>query len=405
MSSITFQKGNGGLARTRSGEDFYSGLLVLQASIPSVFANGATREYGNLAQAEADGIALGSSTTGRLHYYIKRFFDRCPGGLLTVGVRSNGDVADATLKSHLKAFVLGANRKLRQVAMYVPKDLYTVSGGNTTINALASLQAGAEELEADEAAPVQVLYACDFSDATDHTSFPALTAFPLVAVCIGASEQGQGTGLAVANNRADLGACLGDVAAAKVHENIGWVEKFNIEQGQEMASPVLDGCLQKVSVLTEAQKEALANKGYVFAHKEVGIGGTYWYDDRTAVVPENDYAQISANRTMHKAMRGIRTALLPKVRGPIYVQANGNLRPEDAALFQTIAAAPLGNMVAAGELSGDEAAPQATATRMVSISPAQNILSTRNLQVDVSLLPVGVTKAFTVPIKFVTSLA
>ena len=191
-----------------------------------------------------------------------------------------------------------------------------------------------------------------------------------------------------------IGAMLGVTAVAAVHENIGWVGKFEISGDGELDTLAFTtGDLYKsVSTPTLA---LLENRGYVYARKYIGRSGSFFNDSATNVTVSSDYAYIENGRTIDKAIRGINEALTDYLNSPLYVDPNtGRLSELTIEIFRNAASIPLVVMLTDGELSGYE----------VIIDPEQNVLSTSKIEITVKLVPVGVAREIVVNIGYTVSL-
>ena len=97
---------------------------------------------------------------------------------------------------------------------------------------------------------------------------------------------------------------------------------------------------------------------------------------------------------MDKVVRGIRTYLLPKLGGNVYIdKATGQLQTHSVEFLQTTAQKALEDMEKAGELSG----------YVVEIDPDQNVLSTSEIEFVIRPVGVGVVRRFKVKIGFAES--
>ena len=195
---------------------------------------------------------------------------------------------------------------------------------------------------------------------------------------------------------------LGAVALAKVHESIGWQTKFNMSDGDN---------LEEVEFLPSTSwagaaaslKTQLNNYAYVYLIKEVDKAGTFWSSDKTAVAATSDYARIRNVRSIDKAVRGLRTKLLPLVSSPVYVQSDGTLPEDQIAVFQNA-----GNQIIGGEYNKSNAsgsmvvAGELSAGRTI-VDPLQDVLATGTVEVTAELIPVGAAEAIVVNIGFVAS--
>lgn len=389
MNDITFIKGASGLGTPLSGKDFYSGLVFYlpgATALPAGFdTTHRTKQVFQIQDAEALGIAQGSSNYGFMWYHINEFFSLAPKGVLYIhiGVNPVGpavhDFAEITTMQNY------ANGEIRQVGVYYNDVAFATSQVNSAQAIYTALNTAHK--------PLHIILAPDIHAVTDLTTLSDLTALTdgQVSVCIGQDAGGAGLALftSLVKSITCVGAMLGTVALSAVNENIGWVGKFNQTHGVELdIIAISNGALiadQSDSLLT-----AIQNKGYTFLRKQVGIAGSYYNDSFTAIIVTDDYHTIENNRTMDKAKRGIRTYLLPKLNSPLFVQSDGTLRPDTIADFQTTTEQALEQMKIANELSAYQ----------VIINPAQNVISTSKLAITVKIIPVGVARQIEVTVGF-----
>ncbi|MEZ5195114.1 MAG: DUF2586 family protein [Bacteroidales bacterium] len=146
--------------------------------------------------------------------------------------------------------------------------------------------------------------------------------------------------------------------------------------------------------LTGNDLSALDTKGYIFAYKESGISGTYFNDSHTCIDITSDYAYIENNRTIDKAIRGVRTYLLPELNGPVSVDpVSGKLAADYCKYLEEQAGLALKYMQQAGEVNGYG----------LFVDPDQNVLSTSVVNVAIAIVPIGVSRTINVTIGFTLS--
>jgi hypothetical protein len=390
MNEITFIKGKGGLGRPIQGEDHISGMVFYSASLPSGFSTSdRIKQVFSVEQAEELGIAKGSVNFGVMHYHISEFFRIQNSGAtgLFVGIFAvPGGAYTFAEVTTLRDFAEG---KIRQVGVYMTSTAFATSQV-TTLQGIATDSATAKK-------PISsIIYAPDISAVTDLSTLgdlKALTA-PNVSVVIGQDAGNEGADLfdTVDKSISCMGALLGAVSLSKVSENIGWVAKFNVAEEELDTISFSNGTLFKN--LSDSAIEAIDDKGYIFLRKIVGIDGSYFNDSYTAVASTSDYAFIENNRTIDKAIRNIRTSLLPELNGQLFVDATGKLANETIEYFVTLAGRPLEQMKNERDLSEFK----------VTIDPNQNVASTSKLVIAVQLVPVGVARAIEVNIGFTVKL-
>ena len=334
------------------------------------------------SEAETLGIIEGSANHSVLWYHINEYFKAQPQGELYLGLYDSTSI-DYSVIETVQTF---ANGRIRQIAVF---DVTAYATGTTT-----TLQTSATALETANK-PLVVLYAGDFTAETLSTigDLRALSN-KNVAVILGEDGDGDGAALAASTGASvtALGATLGAVSLSNVHENIGWVGKFQMSKDLELDEPAFaDGTLVKDTTTT--LQAALQTKGYIFLRKHVGIDGTYFNDSPTSIAVTNDLAYIENNRTLDKAIRGVRTFMLPNLSGPITVNADGTLQEETIAMFKNDSDRALEAMERDGEVSAF----------VTIIDPAQDVLTTSKVEITLKIVPVGVARQIEVKIGFAVS--
>lgn len=189
-----------------------------------------------------------------------------------------------------------------------------------------------------------------------------------------------------------LGAVMGALAKANVHESIAWVKQFNLftDHFQEIELGFgdinLDEAeenflsLNRYESLSPSLLDELDDKGYIFPIKYAGReNGIYISKDQTCST--GDYRTIARNRTINKSRRAVRAALLPYVNSPLMVNpSTGFLAPSKITAFKTLVGDILAKMQAAQEISG----------YAVTIDANQNVLVDDTLRISYVIVPVGV---------------
>lgn len=394
MQKLTITRTNGNIVRSLAGEDHISGLVFYSATLPTATegADGFTateriRAISSIETAEKYGITADAAAweTKVLHYTLSSIFNMNPGVSLYVGIFKPATGANAF--SEIKQIQNYAGGRLRQVGVWNG----AVELSDTLMNSLQSVRT---TLEAQNK-PLSILYAPKVTDVTTLPSNLAKTGRSGVSVIIGQDGAGVAAELyADAGNTAKasvsaLGELLGAVSKAKVHESIAWVESFPTN----IAVPAFgDG--KKYRDLDETVIETLDSSRYIFLRTYDGLAGAFFNDNHTLDDATSDYAYISDVRTMDKAVRGIRTYLLPKLGRPMKVDAStGKLERTIVEHLITTGNKALEEMEKAGELSGYK----------FDIDPDQNILSTSRVRGVIKNVPVGVMRNLDLEIGFATS--
>ena len=212
----------------------------------------------------------------------------------------------------------------------------------------------------------------------------------------------------------NLGAVLACLAVAPVDVKIAYVANFNL-------SMVMTSCELGFGNLTlNTKKDAfdesvvsfnniktisytkrntkLHQKGYNFLRDYEGLeNGVFISDDMTLSI--GDYRSLTRCRTMHKARRSVRLALLPMVNQAFEVDTStGQLTDADVTVIRNAVYNALDkNMVQPGtqttQISGRE----------VTIDKSQNILENDQLLIDFAIVPKGYASAIYVTEGFASS--
>lgn len=385
MNGVKFIREQGGLGRTLAGSDHISGLIVY----------GETAVEKKLLLSVED-LTLQNITVKNnpvLHYHASEFFRINEGAKLYVQAVAESD----SNYSEVKVLQNFAQGNIRQIAVCDFK-----TGVSSLSASVAKLNQIATEL-GNANTPLSVLLSLKVI-ASDMTSLPDLHSLNAERVSVVLGQDGAGRGAYIAQTTASIsciGAVLGALSKANVHESIGWVEKQNLvstayakaltgdtQKALELDTPAFcDG--SKLGNYTPAQIQAIHDKGYIFLTKYTGTTGTFFNDSFTATALTSDYAYLENNRTIDKAIRGINKALLPKVSGPAYVEPeSGKLDFSTIKSLEALADDVLSQMKKDGELSGYK----------VSINPNQQVLRTSKLEVVIKLVPVGTLREIIVKI-------
>jgi len=363
-----------------------------------------------------------------LHYHISEYFREQPKGVDFVGIFAQGTY-DATEVETIQNFAQG---EIRQLGIYLSHEVFASSQLTTTQGKLDILET--------EHKPLSVVFHSDLSSATLST-LPDLTTLSNERVSMLIGEEGDFHQAAYVNTKAYLsgekvtfqgkayiskanttgnapwdgsnwtelredlesisgfsigtmGTTLGNVSFAKVNESIGFVAKFNVVTGTGLDEVAFaTGDLFKN--ISTSLKDSLNDFHYTFLRKLDGISGTFNSDSFTAIATTSDFATIENNRTMDKAIRNIRTNVLPLLNSPLFVNEDGTLREDTISLFRNNADKPLVDMLVADEISA----------RKVTIDPSQNVLASSVLNIGVLIVPVGVARSIVFNIGFAVNIS
>lgn len=394
LPDVLIKKGQGGLGRQKPTDDGISGLLTQGVAIVGRLALNTDYELRSVQAAEALGIgATGAYAT--THYHLSEYWRLSPGAVLILRVVAQSvdmtDMLDRTLP-HAKNMLVAANGRIKQLAVvlnpaagYVPN---IVAGLDSDVaGAVVKGQALAAE-EFTQHRPVVVLVA-----GHSYTG-PAAGAVDLRAQAAELVSVVIGTDYLAFPAEPAIGTLLGTVSAAAVHENVGWVGKFNLAgDGHFLQAGLSSG--QALNALVAGEVATLHEKGYLLAIPHAGVDGYYWNDSHTCASLDSDYVYLENVRTINKACTITRRALLPSLKGPLPLTATGALRPAVvASLEASVKTAIEAGMKRAGEISDLD----------VYIDPDQNVQSTSKVEVKLNLISVATGRLLEATVGFAQSL-
>lgn len=390
-NTIKFQRTNGNVPKTTAGQDHISGFIAYVTALPSGFTESARiQACSSIETAEKLGITSDKSASWEirlLHYHLSEVYRLNPGISLYVGLFAKPSGENYTF-SEIKVLQNYTGGSIRQVAVWCGTKALTAGD-------LTALQGIATNLQEYDR-PLSILYAPKVTSVTSMVTNLAGAGKCNVSVVIGQAGKGVGADLfADAGNTgkasvSGIGVALGITSRAAVHQSIASVENF--PTGVDLPA-FGDGTLLRD--LDSAIVESLDTARYLYFVTYDGFADSYFNDSHTMDEAVSDYAMIENVRTMDKAVRGIRKALLPKLGGTLYVDADtGQLASYEVEYLTTIANKPLEDMRKSGELSG----------MLVEIDPNQDVLSTSTLEFVIKQVGVGVLRHIKCKIGFAKSL-
>ena len=308
MNSLKIERQNGNVPKSVVGEDHVSGFIayLAEAEIPEGFKTDHVQAVSTINAAEALGIKDDAESWGVrvLHYQLSEIFRVNPSISLYVGVFPKPESYKFTEIKTVQNFASG---RIRQLAIWCGDKEFSSDD-------VTAIQGVADALD-EENAPLSVLYAPKVSAVQSMPADVAGANQCRVSVVI--AQAGSGTGAELyadeANGEAKasvsaIGVVLGLLSAAAVHQSISWVKNFPTG----VSVPAFgDGTLYRD--LDKALVEQLDSGRYLFFVTHIGQAGSYVNDSHTMDSATSDYAMIESVRTMDKAVRGIRTYLIPEL--------------------------------------------------------------------------------------------
>jgi hypothetical protein len=329
-----------------------------------------------------------ASEVDELHYHISQFFRVQPKGVLYVGIYAKpGGAYTFAEVSTLFNFAQG---EIRQVGVYAPGTAFTTAKVTTLDGIMMANEALYRPASAIVTMDLTGILPSALTDLSGNSDY---------RVSVDIAQDGAAKGLelykALGKTIGSMGAMLGMMAFMKVNESIAWVGKSQVSDGVEFDTPAFgDGTL--LSSVTTTLLDTLTDYKYVFFRKFGDAKtGTWFNDSGTAIISTNDFAYIENVRTMDKAIRGIYTNTLDKLNAPILLNSDGTLTEDEIAEYERLASIQLDTMLRDREISAYK----------VEIDPAQDVLSTSEVEISIFIVPTGTARFIKYNVSFVQSVA
>ena len=395
FNGATVNRVDGGLGRTTANSDNVSLLVIGNAIATAGLPLNAVKRVLDLKDLETMGITASYDDVNSIlaHHHASEVFRLNPDVELyvvsTTPVSRNVEIVKAVRTfPQIKLLAIAANVTASPVAIAVE---------------VAALKLEViDELLQDKIRIDSILIGSDqFTAATAISAYPDLRALntPNVSVILGQDPAVAAIKTAYANYAA-VGTALGALSRRGVNENLGSVDAndkpdyakglnywtlSDIARGLFLTAALQSG--KNFAALTAAERQALNEKGYIFIGGYAGFAGFYFSNSPTCTAVTSDYAYIENNRVWNKAARGVRTALLPRVkRNVLKDPETGFVKTSEARELESVASKPLQDMVNAGEISAGD----------VYINPAQAFVGETALEVKATIVYNGIVFEFNV---------
>lgn len=359
FTGVSVNKLNGGLGRKNPTNDDVC-LLIVGCNVSSISANHNTL-YKLIEASSADTLgftaAYDTLNQNLVRHHIEEFFRLAPNATLYV-VPVLPDDQDLMFKS-VALLVRGTDAKMIGIAGGKYKVGETEELVQEVVDSLASEYHRLDAVLLEGAGNQFVDITGLLKPVTDFFDLRTLNA-PNVSVCIAQSSE-----IPIPlSGFAEIGAALGMLAVRLVSENLGSVsiENYPSEKKGNENYPLNDALHfrsvklsngQNINELSMSQLTELDRKGYIFAASYSGYAGVFFNGSPTCIKSSSDYAYIENNRIWNKAARGIRNALLPRVKSRIKIDAStGYITDTQIGSLEATAGAALQTMLKNNEISG-----------------------------------------------------
>lgn len=359
FEGVIINKGEYGLNRSNASTDAVMALVAFTPEVANPALNTAIRciQPSDLDEAAIDS-AYDANNAVLLRHHVEEFFRLAPLGTLYVIPTDQPTAAEFFASAPGKA-IFRENTDIKRVGFVYNAEVLDLD---------LQAEANAVQLFINALKTDHILLDGVYLEGR-NVGTSAITMRDLMAKNVSVVI-GQAAAIAALDpayaTYSDVGSTLGMRAARKVNENLGSVDIVNKPNDKKgtVSYPLTDALLGRwitvnlsdgtsVNSLTRAERKQLTDFGYIYAGSFQGFSGYYFNGEPTCVELASDYSTGENNGVWNKAARGIRTALLPKVRGWFKRSAEtGELSVTATTNLENLAKKPLDTMVANEEISG-----------------------------------------------------
>ena len=380
---------NGLLGTVPDNQDGLLGLLVLGATaVSTTFVLGTP--YRLVRPDDLTALGITTTNNARIVELVKQFYAEAEEGtpvyLLGLAATSMTTVLDVD-NGPMKAVLQGLHGSLRGLIVASASSAsVTVTDGldPDVLTAMPKAQALAVWAADNLYAPIFViLEGRHFESAADAPDLKSL-AYNRVGVFIG--------DVTVSSANAAVGTLAGRIASVPVQRNIGRVADGAVApEKMYIGANTVD--------LSMSVVDTLYSKGYMCPRIYIGLSGYYLVDDPLAVAGTDDYAHLTARRTVDKAARIAYITMLQFLLDEIEVNNDGTMQQPILKSWQAAVEDAINEqMAAAGELS----VVDGSGCKFY-IDPKQNVLSTSKVEGTLKVRPFGYARDIIVNIGFLTN--
>ena len=386
---ITFAEGN--LGKVGDSPDGLVALMVASAAVGNTYELG--KPYSIRSVADLKALKVAEDNNATLLKHVREHYAEAGEGseLIIYGVDKGKTMAELATKGASEDEA-GELRKL----------ITLCKGRLRTVGIALDAQ---DEPDATEGIVADVLSAIPKAQETAVYATDVLYA-PLFVILEGRGFKRQGlkdlselgcnrVGVFVGDTRAEgkgaaIGLLTGRIAKSAIQRNVG-----RVRDGKIAADAIyLSG--QPIEQQTGAVAD-LYTKGYICPRQYVGRAGFYFCDDRLATSESDDYAHVTARRTIDKAYRIAYDTLLSFLLDELELEADGTLHPATIRSWeQEVTSAVDRAMTAKGELSADESTGSACRFEIL----PTNVLATSEVRAKLSVRPFGYARYIDVELGF-----
>ena len=390
LPGINIRYMNGQLGTVPESQDGLLALAVIGATaVPSTFTLGSA--YLIYRATGLTDLGVTEENNARLVELVSQFYSEAPEGtpLVVVGYESTDTMTALCDKTagKLKALLELQDGDLRGIVLATVEDSdddATEGLDADVFTALAKGQELAEYAASELYAPIFIAF--EGAGYKDSASLKDLSEETYNRCCVIIGDVTSGS------KHAAMGTFAGRVAASAVQRNIGRVADGKLAPLQMyIGTKTVESAKDDITTIY--------GKGYITPRTYVGRTGYFWTDDRMACEETDDYAHLTARRTVDKAARIAYDTLLDYMLTEIETNEDGTMQQDVLKSWQAeVESAIDTQMTAKGELSSTDGSGCSCY-----IDPAQNVVSTSIITLTLKVRPFGYARTINVDLGFQVS--
>ena len=381
LPRVKIAMANGVLGATSASADGLLGLICSAVAVSGKFE--LNKPYVLTGYDDLATLGITEESNAGIEKLIRDFYAEAGAGtrVYIMGVPNTvtlSNMVDYTVLTNARKLIEVSNGEVRGIiAKYIPAEGYTptVTDGldADVYAAITKAQELAEWAATSKFSPVFVTlegrsYSGDSTELEDLTT----RTDNRVSVLIGDTAKN--------TNGAAMGLLAGRIAASPVQRNIGRVKDGAVGADEIYIANI---------AAEQADVEGIHDKGFITFRTFVGRSGYFFTNDPMATLPTDDYARLAYRRTIDKAYRIAYITLTNELLDEVPLLTDGTIMPAFAKSWeQLVINAISSQMTAQGELSVDPSDPNDQGVECF-IDPAQNVASTRRINVTVRVRPYG----------------
>lgn len=388
LPKVTIKYLNGLLGVVPESADGLLALVLLGATpVAETFLAGTP--YKIYGPSSLDALGVTEDNNARLVEIVREFYSEASEGtpLYIIGQAANTTMTAFCNKDTGKLVQLVEQLKgeVRGIVLAsTATDEATEGIADDVLDAVPVAQLAAEHCAEALYAPVfVVLEGRSFESAAD---LPDMTKsdYNRVAIMVGDTKKD--------SKDAAVGILAGRIAATPIQRNIGAVLSGALKAtGMYLGGELVDKSMSDVRTIHD--------KGYLVPRIHVGRAGYYFTDDVMCCELTDDYAHLTARRTVDKAARIAYDTLLDFLLAEIEINENGTMQVPVIKSWQAAVESAIdGQMTTKGELSSVDG----SGCKCI-IDASQNVLSTGRVDVTLKVRPFGYAREIVCKLGFLTT--